>query len=146
MIELGPKDGDRYAEHLERLDPEAKRFRFFKTPEDFLLALHAGAAVSDGRLVLACESQGVIRGVAELMPGAENPHCGELAFSVEREWRRRGLGCALMKALIAAAKEKEFTCVELEILPDNKPMRRLARRFTSDLRVRNGNVIAVVAL
>ncbi|MGO9392374.1 GNAT family N-acetyltransferase [Rhodoblastus sp.] len=144
LIRLGPRDGDRYCDHLMRLDSEDRRFRFFEEPEEFLMALHAGAAVADGRIVVGCESEGQIRGVGELLADAQDPRRGELAFSVERDWRRRGLGRALMQAMIDAARDKSFRCLELEILPDNLAMQNLARRFTSDLQRRNGNVIATI--
>ena len=146
LIRLGPRDGDRYCDHLMRLDAEDRRFRFFEEPEEFLIALHAGAAVADGRVVVGCESGGEIRGAGELMPDPKAPGRGELAFSVERAWRRRGLGRALMRAMIDAAKEKEFFCLELEILPDNLAMQHLTRRFSSDMHERNGNVIATISV
>ena len=144
LIRLGQRDGDRYCEHLMRLDAEDRRFRFFEEPDEFLIALHAGAAVADGRIVFGCESEGEIRGAGELMPDPRDPTRGELAFSVERDWRRQGLGGALMRAMIDAAKKKGFICLELEILPDNIAMQHLAGRFSSDLLRRNGNVIATI--
>jgi len=144
LIRLGWRDGDRYCDHLLRLDAEDRRFRFFEQPEEFLIALHAGAAVADGRMVFGCESEGVIRGAGELMPDPRDPRRGELAFSVERAWRRRGLGAALMRAMIDAATDKDFACLELEMLPDNDAMQQLARRFSSDLRRRNDFVVATI--
>ncbi len=144
LIPLGPRDVDRYCDHLMRLDAEDRRFRFFEEPEEFLMALHAGAAVADGRVVFGCESGGEIRGAGELMPDPGDPRHGELAFSVERDWRRRGLGGALMRAMIDAAREKGFICLELEILPDNIAMQHLAGRFSSHLQQRNGNVVATI--
>ena len=144
LIRLGPRDGDRYCDHLLRLDAEDRRFRFFEQPEEFLMALHAGTAVADGRMVFGCESEGEIRGAGELMPDPQDPRRGELAFSVERAWRRRGLGAALMQALIDAAMDKDFACLELEMLPDNDAMQQLARQFSSDLQRRNDYVVATI--
>ncbi len=144
LIRLHPGDGDRYCDHLLRLDAEDRRFRFFEEPPEFLIALHAGAAAGDGRIVFGCESQGEIRAAGELVSDPQNPAHGELAFSVEKPWRRRGLGGALMRAMIDAAKDKNFTCLELEMLPENLAMQSLARRFSTDLQRRNGNVIATI--
>ncbi len=144
IIPLGPRDADRYCDHLLRLDPEDRRLRFFEEPPEHLLALHAGAAVSDGRVVYGCESDGEIRGVGELAAGSLGPGCGELAFSVERAWRRRGVGSALMKAMIGAARDRGFDCLELEMLPDNLAMQHLAHRFSHRSLRRNGNLIAAI--
>lgn len=144
LVQLGPRDADRYCDHLLRLGAEDRRLRFFEEPPEHLLALHAGAAVSDGRIVFGCESEGEIRGAGELMLGSLSPGCGELAFSVERDWRRLGMGCALMRAMIAAAREKGVNCLELEMLPDNLAMQHLAHRFSHRSLRRNGNLIAAI--
>jgi GNAT superfamily N-acetyltransferase len=145
-VRLGPADGDLYCEHLLRLDPEDRRFRFFDDPPDYLLALHAGAAVSDGRFVIACESRGEIRGAGELLPDADDPARGELAFSVEREWRRRGLGGAIMGLMLGEARRRGMSHLDLEIMADNLAMQNLVRRFTADLHRSEGNVVATIAV
>jgi GNAT superfamily N-acetyltransferase len=129
-----------------RLDAEDRRFRFFADLPDFLVALHAGAAVADGRFVAACECEGEIRGAGELLQNPENPEQAELAFSVEREWRRRGFGAALMLATIGEARRIGIRRLELKILPENVAMQTLSRHFTSDLRHENGNILAMICL
>lgn len=146
LVALGPGDGDRYCDHLMRLDAEDRRFRFFSDPPEFMIALHAGAAVSDGRTVLAWESEGEIRGAGELLADLATPTLGELAFSIERDWRHRGLGSALMGEMITIASDKRFAHLELEILPDNKAMQAMARKYTSLSQERDGNVIATIEL
>lgn len=144
LVGLGPRDADRYFDHLLRLDDEDQRLRFFELPPEHLLAMHAGAAVSDGRIVIGCESEGEIRGVGELVLELLTPGCGELAFSVERDWRRRGIGCGLMRAMIAAARDRGVDCLELEMLPDNLAMQHLAHHFSNRSLRRNGNLIAAI--
>ncbi len=143
---LGPADGDRYFDHFTRLDPEDRRFRFFGDAPDYLLAMHAGGAVSDGRFVIACESRGEIHGAGELLSDANEPTRGELAFSVEREWRRRGVGGALMRLMLDEARRRGMTHLDLEIMADNLAMQNLARRFTTDLHSREGDVVATIAV
>ena len=146
IVTLGAADCDRYCDHLMRLNDEDRRFRFFQNPPEFLIALHAGAAASDGRIIVACEYDGELRGAGELLADPEQPDVGELAFSVERDWRRRGIGRALMREMIAVGRARNFTRLELEILPDNEAMQALARRFTDDFQIRNGNVFATIDL
>ena len=129
-----------------RLDAEDRQFRFFADPPEFMIALHAGAAVSDGRAVLAWESEGEIRGAGELLADLAVPKLGELAFSIERDWRHRGLGSALMGEMITLARNKRLSYLELEILPDNKAMQAMARRYASRFQERDGNVIATIEL
>jgi GNAT superfamily N-acetyltransferase len=129
-----------------RLNAEDRRFRFFAEPPEFMIALHAGAAVSDGRAVLACESEGEIRGAGELLTDRAIPVLGELAFSIEHDWRRQGLGSALMGEMITLARNKRLSRLELEILPDNRAMQAMARRYASRLEERDGNVIATIDL
>ena len=58
--------------------------------------------------VIAESVDGVAVGTGRLLPDA---HIGRMA--VLKEWRRRGVGRALMEALIAAARERGFQAVEL---------------------------------
>ncbi len=146
LITLGAKRGDDYCDHLMRLDDEDRRFRFFGDMPEHMIALHAGAAVADGRFIVACEAEGKIRGVGQLLRDQDDPTVGELAFSVEREWRRRGIGAALMQATIEEGQRQGLKRLELEILPDNLSMQHLARRFTSDLRPAKGVVVATMTL
>ena len=50
LFRLAPRDADLYADHLLRIDEEDRRFRFFTETPDFMVAMHAGAAASDGRI------------------------------------------------------------------------------------------------
>ena len=145
MFRLGPRDADRYADHLLRLDDEDRRFRFFNTMPEFMIAMHAGAAASDGRIALGWEEDGEIRAVGELVADPLRPEVGELAFSVEKNWRRRGLGAALMRALIAEGTRAGFAALELEMLGDNAAMQALALRFATRVAPRDGRVVATIA-
>jgi RimJ/RimL family protein N-acetyltransferase len=145
LFRLAPRDADLYADHLLRLDEEDRRFRFFTETPDFMVAMHAGAAASDGRIAFAWREHGEIRAVAELVADPVRPEVGELAFSVEKDWRRLGLGATLMRALIEAGAQAGFTALELEILEENHAMRALARRFASRVETREGRVVAVLA-
>jgi GNAT superfamily N-acetyltransferase len=146
LFRLKPRDADRYADHLLRLDDEDRRFRFFDDAPEFLIAMHAGAAASDGRIAFGWEEDGEIRAAGELVADAVRPEVGELAFSVEKDWRRRGLGAALMDALIDAGARAGFSTLELEFLPQNSAMRALARGFSDCVAERGGRLAATVAL
>jgi GNAT superfamily N-acetyltransferase len=51
----------------------------------------------------------------------------ELGIGVARAWRRRGIGAALLAALLAAARRAGFACMSLSVEPDN-PALSLYRR------------------
>ncbi len=146
LTRLGPRDADRYADHLLRLSDKDRRLRFFGDAEDFLIELHAGAAASDQRIVVICEEDGVIRAAAELLADPTRPEVGELAFTVEGDCQRKGMGSALMKELIGAGVQAGFERLELEILPDNESMLALARRFFERIEARDGRLFASIDL
>ncbi len=145
LVRLKQKDADRYGDHLLRLDEEDRRFRFFDDAPEFLIVMHAGAAAGDGRIALVYEEDGEIRAAGELLADPQRPEVGELAFSVEKPWRRRGLGAALMRGLIAEGARAGFARLELEILADNEAMQALARRFAGSVERRDDRVAAIIA-
>ena len=71
---------------------------------------------------------------------------GYITILGHNPYHQRGIGGALMREMIAAGKARGFARVELEILSDNHAMQALARRFTDDFQMRNGNVFASVDL
>ncbi|RJF64404.1 GNAT family N-acetyltransferase [Rhodopseudomonas palustris] len=141
---LGPADTDRYCNHLARLDPEARRMRFFADVSEFHVLFHAGAALSDGRVVIGYVEDDEIRGACELLASGEDSHGAEAAFSVEQDWRRAGIGALLMTAMIDAARQRGVRRIELQCLKTNLPMQALAARFTSDLRQIGDTTLAVL--
>ena len=68
--------------------------------------------------------------VAELHTGGQIPeHVAESAFSVASDWRRKGLGTILLKALLRAASENEISTIIVETGSQNHAMKALARKF-----------------
>ena len=144
IVRLGPADADRYCEHMMRLDPAARELRFFADVSDFHVVLHAGAALSDGRIVIGFVVEDEIRGACELMLRDEITRSAEGAFSVEGCWRRHGIGSRLMVAMIEEARRADIRRIELSCLKSNVPMQCLAAGFTDDLRVENDTVLAIL--
>lgn len=143
IVPLGPEMADLYLEHLMRLDDVARRRRFYVDAQDFHLALHSGAAVSDGRVCLGYIEDGVIRGAAELLAGDETG-MAEAAFSVEADYRRHGIGGLLMTAIIEEARRRGVRRIKVACLPENLAMQRLAARFLAELRREGDNVLGVI--
>jgi GNAT superfamily N-acetyltransferase len=143
IVPLAPHHGDLYFDHLLRLDPEARRRRFYEGVQDFHLALHSGAAVSDGRVCLGYLEDGIIRGAAELLT-SEGDGLAEAAFSVEANWRESGVGGLLMAAIVDFARARGVARFKVACLPENVAMQRLAAQFDAELRREGDNILGVI--
>jgi RimJ/RimL family protein N-acetyltransferase len=131
---LWPAERDLFKAHLLRLDAVTRRERFGTAVNDEFLENYAVSTFGVGGLVYAYIEDGEVRGAAELR-GLEDivAQTGEAAFSVETEWRRRGLGETLFSRLIMAARNRGIGTLYMTCLPENTAMRRLARKFKADL-------------
>jgi RimJ/RimL family protein N-acetyltransferase len=56
-------------------------------------------------------------------------HSGVLGMGVVREYRRRGIGSALMQRTLSDASGKGITRIELTVRVDNEPARTLYEKF-----------------
>jgi GNAT superfamily N-acetyltransferase len=77
---------------------------------------------------------GTMRGAAELRPlGAGFPREAEAAFSVERDWQSHGVGSALLRRTLLAARNRGFRLLHMACLAENRRMQQLARKFDAEL-------------
>lgn len=143
---LWPAERDIFTAHLLRLDAETRYDRFGTAVSDEFLINYAETTFGVGGLVYAYFEDGVVRGAAELR-GLEDivAQTGEAAFSVERDWRRRGIGGQLFGRLITAARNRSIRTLYLTCLPRNAAMRRLARKYEADLVAGYSDVEGVIA-
>jgi GNAT superfamily N-acetyltransferase len=76
-----------------------------------------------------------------------NPASGlaELAFLVRDDWQNRGLGTALMRAMIEIARARGLPGFELTILEWNKPMLALVRDSGLEVRSDSGGGVRRLA-
>ncbi|MDP3255809.1 MAG: GNAT family N-acetyltransferase [Bosea sp. (in: a-proteobacteria)] len=143
---LWPAERDLFKAHLLRLDEATRRERFGTAVNDDFLETYAVTTFGVGGLVYAYLEDGAVRGAAELR-GLEDimAQTGEAAFSVERDWRRRGIGGTLFGRLITAARNRGIRTLYMTCLPENAAMRRLARKFEADLAGGYADVEGVIA-
>jgi GNAT superfamily N-acetyltransferase len=106
---------------LLRLDRESRCRRFGHAASDEIMAAHAMTALEDATCVIGVFVDDVVRGVLEIYSCAPKG-APEVALVVDRDWRRRGLGWALLRAAVAS----EAQGIRLIFTRDNWPMRRLA--------------------
>ena len=128
-----------FREHLIRLDPETRYDRFGLQVSDDYLAHYAELCFAPSALTYGWFADGTIRGASELRFFARSEGAssrdGEAAFSVERGWRRRGIGTELMGHVVLAARNRRIGKLTIFCLRHNRAMLALARKFEADLAV-----------
>lgn len=110
-----------------RLDRESRCRRFGHAASDEVLRAHAVTASSDASCLIGIVVGGELRGVLELYSCAPAV-CAEVALVVERGWRRRGLGWALLRAAMEWACGTGQGNLCLIFTRDNWPMRHLTNK------------------
>src|SRR3954452_12998650 len=133
---------------FDQLGEESRRLRFGKaTPRLALKELSELARVGGLHHVLVGTIGGVPVGIARLVRDAEKRHLADVAYAVADDWQRRGIGTALMRALISDAAVAGITHVRADIRLENDASLSLLKKATNIVSRRVvGGEIAVVAL
>ncbi|QCK84365.1 GNAT family N-acetyltransferase [Phreatobacter aquaticus] len=127
--ELSPEDQLLYRDHLIRLDAETRRDRFNGIADDaFIERYSARCFTGRTRLFAYVDGSGQIRGCAEIHPPSRTTPA-DIAFSVEPEFRRRGIASELFEAIIVAAGAQRIRTLRITSGAQNAAMRALARKF-----------------
>ena len=126
-----------FADHLIRLDAETRYDRFGLQVSDDRLRDYAEMCFKPGSIVYGWFEDHVLRGAAELRVFAAQDQPlrkdGEAAFSVEKPWRRRGIGTELMGHVVLAARNRRIATLSILCLRHNRAMLALSRKFEADL-------------
>jgi GNAT superfamily N-acetyltransferase len=130
-----------YREHLLRLDTESRRNRFGGAVSDEFISRHSERSALSGAVIHGFFVNGVLRGAAELRALARGGEA-EVALSVERPWQGRGVGTALLKRLLVAARNRQINALRMVCLSENRRMQQLARKFGAELSFQLGSVMA----
>ena len=126
-------------EHLLRLDPESRRERFNGAADENFVESYAARCLADGTVVIAYVENEKVLGAAELhQPDTSPGSMPEIAFSVEREARRKGVGSILFKRLITEAEGRGYESLRITTGYSNEAMRALAHKFGAHLTFRQG--------
>ncbi|HEY0199505.1 MAG TPA: GNAT family N-acetyltransferase [Rhodanobacter sp.] len=128
---LEPQNRAMEEEFIQRLSPEARRFRFlgvFKEPDKALLdhLMHVDY-VHDMAFVAMAHDNGHLRevGISRYSTTGDSKQC-ECAITVADDWRNRGLAVLLMHHLIDFARKQKLTRMFSIDDVNNIPMRELA--------------------
>ena len=135
---LWPSDKESFRDHLLRLDPRSRHERFAGGMSDDFLAQYAENCFGKGDLIYGAFIDGELVGAAELRsnqaiwseqaPFGRHIHA-EAAFSVDPDYRRRGIGEKLFKRILRAATNHGVETIEIVCLPENVGMQKLAKKF-----------------
>ena len=136
---IQPDDLDAMMAMWQRLSPETIRMRFFAPRSMTREQMRYFTDVdNDTRVGFVAESGDRILGVSRFDRLDEDPSTAEFAVMVEDAEQGRGIGTALLRALIDPAEELGVTGFVGDVMRENEPMLRLLRdagfnpKFTSD--------------
>ena len=158
LRKLLPPEGPLLADHLMRLAPEDRRLRFggmllrdeavrrYVDSIDWARSWHVG--FFDHGLIRAVVQLSVPNDKASdasLLPWLR-PGAAEFAVSVEKAWQRRGLATRLMARAFCVERNRNVRDLYMLCLPENEPMRRLARKVGIRLVFEAGEITGHVDL
>jgi len=137
------------AEELKRvllgLEPADRCTRFGAASSDDFLASHTTSAIADANWTVGAFVGGRLRGVVEVYDSGQPGHA-EATFVVEREWRRRGLGWALLQSAMRLVADSETRTLRMMFPRHNWPMRKLAGKAGGRLDMVLGEITVDVAV
>lgn len=155
---LLPTEAPLLAEHLIRLSADDRRLRFggmylrddavqrYVASIDWAHSWHVGF-FAEGAL-RAVVQLSVPRGGAVAGAGSPwlRPGAAEFAVSVEKPWQRQGIATRLLGQAVVVARNRHVRDLYMLCLPENEPMRRLARKVGIRLVFRDGEITGHVDL
>jgi RimJ/RimL family protein N-acetyltransferase len=126
---LEPGDKPLLVEGLERMS-EKSRYRRFLAPKPSFTAAELAYLTEvdhhDHEALIAIEPEsGEPVGVARYVRIPAEPDTAEAALAVVDEWQHLGVGTALLRHLIARARQEDVLRFRATVLSDNSPMLRL---------------------
>ena len=144
---LSTKEGALLRDHLLRLDRESRHDRFNGFIDDAFIGRYAERSIVDGTVIIAYLEDGRVRGAAELhQPDLTPGSLPEIAFSVEADWRRKGLGALLFARLVEKAQALGYRRLRITTGAQNDAMRALAHKFGANLTFRHGKSTGTIDL
>ena len=137
---LVPEDRELVAEAFAKLSARSRYMRFL-TPLPSLSPRMLDSLMDvdhEHHLALIALEGGEAVGVVRFVRFTDEPDVADVAITVIDERQGRGLGRALLHALLDAAVERGVRALNFDIHPDNRVMARLATSLGTPLRYRDG--------
>ena len=145
IMPLGPQHEADLARLLLSLDEASRMSRFACAASDAALIAHSQRALTTSTWIAGLYADNHLRGVVEVYD-LRPPGLVEAAFLVERDWRRRGFGTALLHAALQWAGEAERIVLRMVFSRCNWPMRKLASKAEARLDLSFDEIAADVAI
>ena len=130
---LWPSDEAAFRDHLLRLDSESRHDRFAMGVSDDFIRNYAERCFKLEGSIFGYFVEGELRGAGELRMIGDDHRVAEAAFSVEHDWRRRGVGEELMTRIVRAARNGRVETLYMSCLATNRAMQNLAKHFEAEL-------------
>src|SRR5258706_1369540 len=131
-----------FRDHLLRLDAGGRRDRFMGGVADEFLGRYAAQCFDGETLVLGFLEEENLRAAGELhAPDPDDDLTADVAFSVEPEFRNRGIGTAMLKRLILSARNRKIRHLRMNCHAQNQAMQALARKFKADLKMDHASTV-----
>ncbi|MGI5289435.1 GNAT family N-acetyltransferase [Nonomuraea polychroma] len=108
----------------DRCSPESRRFRYFTSMPALPTRMFDRLCDRSRGYSLVAGHDGQVVAMANLM-FTPDPGIAEMAFLVEDRWQGLGLGTAMARMLVGAARDLGYAEVRATMLSDNARMRRL---------------------
>ena len=142
---LGAADASAMVDHLCRLPDSDRRLRFHGTVSSEWIARRYAGLDWSRTVAVGVFVEGVLRGFVELafespLPVPETR--AELAISIEPDFQRAGLGRELTGRAVTIARNRGAQHLIMLCLPENLPMRRIAKRLSGVMHQEDGTVEA----
>ncbi len=138
-------EGDKFRNHLLRLDRETRRMRFGAGVSDEFIRDYASGIAGMKGVVYGYFVDGEMRAAAEMrLLGDSWPADAEGAFSVEHAHQNQGIGTGLLGRIIRAARNRGVSRLYMNCVAGNFKMQRLCRKYEAELHFDHGEVVGRV--
>jgi GNAT superfamily N-acetyltransferase len=125
------------------LDAQSRLSRFATVATDSYLEGHLNTALSGAAFIAAAFIDSRMRGFVEIYNVAPLQFA-EAAIVVEREWRGRGIGSALLREAMHWAVNADVSQLRMMFARDNWPMRKMASNAGARFDLVLNEIIAAV--
>ena len=143
---LRPEELPLLRDHLLRLDRQSRRDRFHGSVDDTFIDSYIARCFGPETIAIAFVENDEVHGVAELHEPVSDDDVPELAFSVEEDFRRRGVGSILFRTLLSEARRAGYDRLRVTTGAQNEAMRALARKFGAHLAFDHGEFAGTIDL
>lgn len=144
--ELQPSEYHRYTQHLLCLDEVSRYMRFgYPAPNDSIIRLgqHISHNTSLHKIFVVENDDLEVIAAGHVSLEGDKP---ELAFSVFKEHQGQGLGDLLMTRLLEWCRNRNIREGYMVCLPDNAPIKHLARKHGILVHNEHGEAVADIEL